>query len=134
MVQIPFSSSLFPDPPKIYSPKLKDRTNPSLQASVVYRFKCLGDPSATYIGKTKRYLQIRVGEHASNSSAIHTHLEDCQTCRKNKDNLFSQFNVLQKGNSDFDLQILEALCIIENKPSLNKQLTGSGMSYNLNIF
>ena len=41
---------------------------------------------------------------------------------------------IDKGNSDFDLKILEALEITENRPSLNKQLVNNGAFYVLNIF
>lgn len=57
---------------------LKDRTNPFLKASVIYQFKCLGDPSCSYIGKTKRYLQKRIGEHLKGSSAIYSHVTKCK--------------------------------------------------------
>ena len=113
---------------------LKDRSNPSLKASVVYHFKCLEDPSLTYIGKTKRYLQTRVTEHSKGDSAIYSHLVNCNTCKRNSDNLFNQFSVLHNGNSDFDLHILEAFYIFDKRPCLNKQLSTSGMSYNLNVF
>ncbi len=112
---------------------LKDRTNPCLKASVIYKFECSGDPSCSYIGKTKRYLQTRIGEHLKGSSAIYTHITKCEFCN-NESNLRKQFKTIECANSDFELQILEALHIIEKRPPLNVQLARSGTSYNLNIF
>ena len=112
---------------------LKDRTNPALKASVIYQFSCLDDPSCSYIGKTKRHLQIRIGEHLKGPSAIFGHISKCQVCQNNSNNN-NQFKCIQSGNSDFELQILEALYILQNRPSLNVQLAKGGTSYNLNIF
>ena len=115
---------------------LKDRTNPSLKASVVYLFSCLDAPSVSYIGKTKRHLQKRIDEHLSGNSAIFGHVAKCTSCQKcQKDcQINKQFKTIQSGSSDFELQILEALYILEKKPSLNIQLAKGGTSYSLNIF
>ena len=111
---------------------LKDKSNRLLRSSLVYKFKCLGDPSTSYIGKTKRYLHKRVTEHTHSGSAVHSHITQCSVCQPH--DIFDQFSVLDSANTDFDLQILEALHIIDKRPILNKQLTGNGSSFILNIF
>ena len=112
---------------------LKDKTHPILRASCVYMFKCLDDPDYTYIGKSKRHLRRRIKEHSKSAGAIFDHLKRCDTCA-NTNILDNQFNIIDKANSDFDLQILEALHILSERPSLNKQLMCDGSSFMLNIF
>ena len=112
---------------------LKDLSDKLLRSSVVYKFHCSGDPNISYIGKTKRYLQKRITEHQTSASAIRDHLQYCQKCSDSK--IFNQsFGVVGKCNTDFELQILEAIEIISRRPSLNKQLANDGSSYVLNIF
>ena len=113
---------------------LKDRISDTLlRSSVVYNFRCSGDPNISYIGKTKRYLQKRITEHQNTGSAIHTHICKCNKCT-NSEIFYKSFDVLGKCNTDFELQILEAIEIISQRPSLNKQLANNGTSYILNIF
>ena len=112
---------------------LKDRSHNMLRSSLVYKFQCPDDPSTSYIGKTKRYLNKRVSEHRKSNSAINTHLLTCNTCCSVPD-LSVHFKVLSRANTDFELRILEALLITEHRPDLNKQLSGDGMSFILNIF
>ena len=112
---------------------LKDKSDRCLKSSLVYKFQCSGDPNQAYIGKTKRYLRKRITEHQKSGSAIHTHLDICNSCKNNKD-FVNCFSVLDKGGSDFELQILEALHIMDKKPNLNTQLVNNGSSFALNIF
>ena len=107
---------------------LKDRSDALLRSSVVYNFRCSGDPNVSYIGKTKRYLQKRITEHQKTGSAIHTHICNCDKC-SNSETFFKSFDVLGKGNTDFELQILEAIEIISQRPTLNKQLANNGSTY-----
>ena len=111
---------------------LKDKESCLLRSSLVYKFNCMDDHSITYIGKTKRHLFIRSQEHYKQNSQIHNHLKSCNSCKSS--NLFNNFSVLFKSNKDFDLQIAEALFIKEKRPYLNKQLSGEGASFLLNIF
>ena len=111
---------------------LKDKSGTQLRASLIYRFGCLDDPSNSYIGKTKRYLNKRIIEHQKPGSAIFGHLEKCSSCQNSE--IEKSFTVLDKGNNDFELQILEALHIINQRPTLNKQLAGDGCSFRLNVF
>ena len=112
---------------------LKDKTDKLLRSSVVYKFQCLNDSNCSYIGKTKRYLTKRVSEHKKSTSAIHSHLSSCNTC-KNSASFIDQFTVIDRGNTDFDIQILEAIHIFQDRPTLNKQLSNNGSSYILTIF
>ena len=112
---------------------LKDPTYNLLKSHLVYRFTCLDDPNITYIGKTKRFFQQRISEHHDGNTAISDHLKTCVGCKNNKQ-FSNQFEILEKGNNDFDIRILEALFISQLKPSLNKQLFESGVSFVLNIY
>ena len=111
---------------------LKDKSDSILRSSLVYKFKCLDDPSCSYIGKTKRYLNKRITEHLKPGSAIHSHVQSCNSC--NSENLNTSFSKIDQGKNDFDLKILEALHITENRPTLNKQLVNEGGSFKLRIF
>ena len=90
------------------------------------------DPGHSYIGKTKRYLNTRVAEHRKTGSAIFNHISACKECQNA--NLIQLFSVIDRGNTDFDLQILEALHITKARPSINKQLSCDGTSFILSIF
>ena len=60
-------------------------------------------------------------------SAIHSHAQSCNSC--NSENLNASFSQIDQGKNDFDLQILEAVHITENRPTLNKQLEYSNVSF-----
>ena len=50
----------------------------NLRAHVIYEFQCLGC-KAKYIGKTDRYLGLRLDEHShAETSAIGKHLNECE--------------------------------------------------------
>ena len=112
---------------------LKCKTDSVLKSKLVYQFQCPDDPGAVYIGKTKRFLHQRVDEHRKTNSPLSSHISTCQHCRHH-DNLINAFSTLAKANSDFDLQITEAIKINECRPKLNTQLANAGSSYFLNIF
>ena len=111
---------------------LKSVTPFALRAKVIYEFVCSCDESLSYIGKTKRHLTVRAKEHSSQKSAISHHLDHCKLCKDN----FSlrNFNVLDHGNSDFELLIKEAFYIKKCKPKLNNQLFQNGASVLLEMF
>ena len=111
---------------------LKCPTPFSLKAKVIYKFNCLCDTDISYIGKTKRHLATRVGEHKSQPSAIRQHLQSCETCHSNFG--LDCFSIVDKGKSDFDCGIKEAIYIKTHQPCLNKQLFTSGTQFKLNIF
>ena len=84
------------------------------------------------IGKTKRHLATRVGEHRHSSSAVHEHLDSCEGCREN----FScdLFKILDSGRNDLEITIKEALYIKAHKPIFNRQLHTQGSSFIVSIF
>ena len=104
--------------------RVKDRIPFSLRSCVVYRFSC-GGCNATYIGKTKRHLATRISEHRSVSvrtgkplksaphSAIREHSHNCHPIAVNN------FSVLRSASSEYDLGVIEGLCIWKYKPVLN---------------
>ena len=84
------------------------------------------------IGKTKRHLVTRVGEHKSDKSAIGQHLKVCHICNHSFD--VNQFKIINIGKSDLDCKIKEALHIKALNPSLNQNLYQSGSSFLVNVF
>ena len=111
---------------------LKNRTPHILSSNVVYKFTCLRDVGASYIGKTKRHLVTRVREHGSRQSAIFSHLENCNTCLMNFN--ISCFSILANAKCDYDCNIKEALFIKQLQPTLNSNLYSCGSSFQLKLF
>ena len=112
---------------------LKCRTPLSLVANVVYKFNCLRDANVSYIGKTKRHLATRVREHRNTASAVSEHLNECSACKLGY-SVRDSFKILDRGKSDFEITIKEALQIRNNRPTLNKKLMTQGTSFLLKIF
>ena len=92
------------------------------------KYKCCGC-NATYYGKTKRHLKVRICEHLGIShltgkkvkidtnklTAIQEHLLCC-----NYSPTFEDFSILTRESNDFELKIMESLLITRDKPILNK--------------
>ena len=117
---------------------LKCKTPLPLISNVVYEFSCSSDAGLTYIGKTKRNLITRVGEHLSSrekshKSEVKSHIPKCHSCRSADLNLDS-FKVIKRAKSSFDVLIHEALLIKRKSPKLNKQLYQKGSIYTLKVF
>ena len=119
----------------------KCKTNPFLMAKVVYRFTCQVDPDTAYIGKTKRHLGVRCQEHlnirTSLKSAVGEHIVTCDPCRSQLENgqlTHRNFEILKKGSSDYEIQIMEAILIKKFNPILNRLLFKEGSFVNLKIF
>ena len=105
---------------------LKSSCPAFLRSCLVYKFVCSCDTSTTYIGKTKRHLYKRVGEHLtynSNYSAIFEHIAN-NSCNVSREN----FSILRSCNFISDLNITEALLIKKLDPKLNKSIANSGQS------
>ena len=98
----------------------KDSISKFLQSYVVYQFTCAGC-NACYIGKTKRHLKTRFEEHfgKDKNSHILRHLQENLHCRQVSD--FDCFDVIDRDNFHFRLQLKEATHITWKKPILNKQ-------------
>ena len=110
---------------------LKSQTPLHLKAKCVYQFNCSGDLNKSYIGKTIRHLAIRCKEHLVGNLAIFEHKRSCMHC---KNASLDNFKILNIGNTDLDIKIIEALQIKAKRPTLNNQLTHNGASFLLQIF
>ena len=102
--------------------------NTSLRSCIVYKFTCAGCNSV-YIGETSRHLSTRVREHLFTDKNSHSfkHLKTSTPCK----NLCSEncFKVLDSASNYHNLKIKEALHIMWERPSLNKQL----QHYNISL-
>ena len=91
------------------------------RSRVVYKFSCAGDGNC-YVGETNRPLATRVREHLTSdkNSHIFQHIHGSETCRTLcSENCFSIFDT---ASTSFQLKIKEALHIVWENPSLNKQV------------
>ena len=111
--------------------RLKDLTPHPLLPRVVYKDTCLCDINKSYIGKTKRHLVTRVDERLKGESAISVHLDNCATCSQGFG--VNNFSIIDKGNSDFECLIKEAISIKNCNPVLNGYLY-SGKCFQLKVF
>ena len=102
-----------------------------MKAKCVYKFTCFDDQNLFYIGKTIRHLAVRSKEHLKGKSAVFDHVQNCRNC---KDASIENFKILNTGNSDLEIKILEALQIKDLKPKLNNQLTHKGACCFLDVF
>ena len=104
--------------------RYKDVIPTKLASSVVYQYTC-DSCKATYIGKTKRQLEVRIHEHLGKSvrtgrqiskpvhSAIRDHARNMDHPIK-KEN----FSVLASSSFDMDLLILESIYQAVERPSI----------------
>ena len=108
---------------------LKTKCPLPLSSMVVYKYSC-PLTGLSYIGKTKRHLLSRVREHKSprSNSAIFNHIIECN-CQVN----LTDFSILYSANSEYDLNIAEALLIADRKPELNRNLANNGTSLFLKL-
>ena len=86
----------------------------------IYKFQRLRDANQFYIGKTKRHLVTRVGEHKYANSAVYDHLNGCQFY--NDRFSVDLFKILDLGRSAVETTIKEALYIKAHKLMLYKVL------------
>lgn len=106
----------------------KDPIPRSLKSLVVYKFSCSGC-NASYIGETTRHFSTRVKEHLSRdkNSHIFKHLSESAICKNVSDD--NCFSILDNAQTKYQLKIKEALHILWQQPSLNKQV----IHYNITI-
>lgn len=101
--------------------KFKDKIRTEMKSHVVYKIKCK-DCDSFYIGKTKRQLLVRIGEHQSgkgkeeNISALYKHHK--QTNHRIN---YEEFEILDQADSDRKLLLKEMLHIKRLIPDLNVQ-------------
>ena len=112
------------------------------QSLLIYKFEC--QCSSTYVGRTCQCLEVRIRQHVPRgiiakgrqtsghsqamNSAISEHSLARNSCRTNyQDDCFS---VLHRARDKIHLNVLEAIFIAIDRPSLCRQLS----SHILNIF
>ena len=91
-----------------------------LKSFLVHKFT-FASCCSSYIGETCLYFKTRIEEHTKkdNKSHIFKHLHSTALCFYSYNSL--SFEIIDKGNSKFDLKIKEALHINWRKPNLNVQ-------------
>ena len=106
----------------------KDKLPKMLLSGLVYKHQW-GGCNATYYGKTKRHLKVRIGEQLDIShltgkkvkidnnklKAIQEHLLCC-----NYSPSYEYFSILTRESNGFKLKIMESLLIARDKPCFNK--------------
>ena len=95
--------------------------------NVVYQYKC-PKCNACYIGRTKRLLYHRLGEHRKSAFGEH-HLY----CENNINILNECFTLIGRAKNFYDLKILEAIFIHTLRPSINTQMVAKGTDNVLSI-
>ena len=106
--------------------RFKDSIPKLLRSGVVYKYQCSGC-NATYYGKTKRHLKVRISEHFGISALTGKNVKN-YTQSSIKDHFFScdhtpsfdDFSILTSESNDFKLLLMESLLINRDKPILNK--------------
>ena len=101
--------------------RVKDFVPRSLRSCVVYKFTC-AECNSVYVGETSRHISTRVREHlfSDKNSHIFKHLQSSDAC-KNACNE-TCFKVIDSARTHYQLKIKEALHIMWEGPSLNKQV------------
>ena len=101
--------------------KVKDSVPRSLRSRVVYNFTCAGCNSV-YVGETCRHISTRVREHlcTDKNSHVYKHLQSYKTCKDSCDE--SCFKVLDSAKTYHQLKVKEAVHILWEGPTLNKQV------------
>ena len=101
-----------------------------LNSFVVYSFNC-DSCSANYVGRTKRHFSVRVNEHlgSDKNSHILKHINSNENCKMACNE--SSFKIIDKANTDYQLQLKEAMHIQWIGPSINKQFNHVNISLHL---
>ena len=106
----------------------KDVLPEPLRSCQIYKFMC-GSCSASYTGKTFRYLKVRVSEHqgvsprtgkiikGTLSTSVRDHMVQCDHIVT-----WDAFKVLGRESNHWPLEFKESLFIKRDKPSLNKNI------------
>ena len=107
--------------------RYKEKLPKPLLSSVIYKFCCPGC-TASYIGSTTRRFKVRYSEHMGISfrtnapllsngySAIREHQLECDSPISMVD-----FEIIGSSSTSMDLELLESLHILNDKPSLNNK-------------
>jgi len=97
----------------------KDNIKSTMSRSlVVYHIKC-ATCGASYIGETKRLLQIRIEEHQDpkKKSSCYKHCNENNGHQMDYDNV----EILDSADSEYKLKMKELLHIVHHKPAINIQ-------------
>ena len=87
--------------------------------NVVYKFKCsVTSCTHEYIGMTTMRLSKRISCHVQ-EGAIFSHYRNNHNCKPARDTLINCMEILDSNSCQKRLRYLEALYILEQKPSLN---------------
>ena len=88
-----------------------------------------GSCNASYIGKTFRYMKVRVSEHQGVSPRTGNHLKEILSTSVRDHKLdcnhivaWDDFKVLGRESNHWLLEIKESLFIKRDRPSLNKNI------------
>ena len=93
--------------------KLKER-------NVIYHFKCpVQGCSQDYIGMTTMRLTKRISCHLQ-EGAIFNHMRTNHNNRLNREQLIDSIEIIDRNSDQKRLRFLEALHILEKKPSINR--------------
>ena len=98
------------------------RLQPLRQASVVYEFICPFPHSKVekYIGMTQTTLSRRLMYHTQ-SGSIFNHFKADHDCKPSRETLANNTKIIAKAENRYKLAIKEAILIVENIPTINKQ-------------
>ena len=107
----------------------KDKT-PLKQTNVVYRYKCqAGDcallPNSGYIGCTTTTLSRRLSMHLQNGGP-QVHSQNVHNTKLTRQDIVSNTTILARATDRRRLIALEAICIREEDPTINRQLNARG--------
>ena len=104
----------------------KDKFPSSLTSNIVYMYRCSGC-NATYVGMTTRHRKVRVSEHMGVSArtgeaVVGTTITAVRQHRSSRCNMIidDDFSILTKGDSSYELGIMESIMIKKLKPELNR--------------
>ena len=108
----------------------KSKSPDYLKSFVVYLYKC-GSCNANYVGRTKRHFSVRIKEHLGKdkNSHIYKHINSNDNCKMASNE--SSFRIVDKANTDYQLQLKEAMHIQWIAPSINKQFNHVSISLHL---
>ena len=92
------------------------------QTNLVYSFECPFPHSQAevYIGLTQTTLSRRLTMHGQ-SGSIYKHFETYHNMKPTREQLTENTKIIAKANDRYKLLIKEALLILKNSPSINKQ-------------
>ena len=104
--------------------RFKDIIPKELQSNIIYRYNC-DCCNAIYIGRSKRHLSERIYQHLGKSLRTNRPLKNpCfSAIRQHSENLDHQINkdsftILSCRKTEMELDIVESLFILREKPSL----------------